>query len=243
MKVVRYNIGLILQQPLIYSRAGWMKTVLITGTNIGIGLQLTKSYVLNGYRVIATCRNISKELKSSGATIIDGIDLTQTSSAEKLQKNIGNTKIDILINNAGAWCNDSINQMNFEGMIRNFEINTIGTLRVVDALRSNLRNPSKIAIITSKMGSISDNSGGGRYGYRMSKAALNVAGKSLSIDLKPNNISVAMIHPGWVQTDMGGENALISANESVTGTMKVISKMDLTNTGEFHNYDGELISW
>ena len=128
-------------------------------------------------------------------------------------------------------------------MTENFMVNTIGTLKVINAVKARLNNLAKIVIITSKMGSISDNNSGGRYGYRMSKAALNAAAKSLAIDLKPQGISVSLIHPGWVKTDMGGPNALISTEESSSGIVSVIKKTNIKNSGLFYNFNGDIIDW
>lgn len=232
-----------------------MATVCISGANRGIGLALTELYLNKGYLVIALCRNKSSQLEklqNENLTIIDQIDITNSQSIDKLKGQLNHCSIDILINNAGKWCNDSLDHFDLEQMLDNFKINTLGTLQLTYALLPILFNnnhQSKIAVITSKMGSITDNTSGGRYGYRMSKAALNAAMKSLSIDLKElsqsknDAISVGLIHPGWVQTDMGGKNALITPKISAEGIYQVIENLNLDNSGEFFNYDGSLIPW
>lgn len=218
-------------------------TILITGANRGIGLALTKKYAAKNHNVIAICRTNSEELKNTNAKIITNIDITNIKSIQTLITMLKNINIDILINNAGQWCNDSIEDMNFDNIQANFLINAIGTLRIITSLKSNFTERSKIIIITSKMASITENISGGRYGYRMSKAALNAAGKSLSIDFKQDNIPVVMIHPGWVKTAMGGPNALISTEESAAHILKVIEKIKLSDSGNFYNYDGSSIKW
>ncbi|MCF6777101.1 SDR family oxidoreductase [Thiotrichales bacterium 19X7-9] len=225
------------------------KTVLITGTNRGVGLCMVKYYLDKGYHVIAVCRNISdslsqiKKTNTTSLQVVDGIDITDQNSINHLVNEIQPQKIDILINNAGQWCNDSLNDFNLEQMLNNMKVNAFGSLAVTYALLPLLSENSKIIMMTSKMGSISDNQSGGRYGYRMSKAALNAAAKSLSIDLKDQDISVAIIHPGWVQTDMGGPNALIDAKTSVTGIASIIEQLNTDNSGSFYNYDGQIINW
>ena len=220
-----------------------MSTVLITGANRGIGLALTKKYIAQNHTVIAVCRSEGNELKKTNAQIISNIDLKNSDSITTLSNTLIGTQIDILINNAGQWCNDSIDQMDFNNIEENFIVNAIGTLRIIISLKLNLVEKSKIIIITSKMASISDNTSGGRYGYRMSKAALNAAGKSLSVDLKKDNIPVIMVHPGWVKTDMGGNNALITAEYCANEIIHLIEKLDLNHSGKFYNYDGRLIEW
>ena len=217
-----------------------MKNIVITGANRGIGLALTHKYLDNGDNVFALCRKSSKELSSTNAIIIENIDIRSMESIETSLIYFDDIKIDILINNAGQWVNDN---KDYDKLIDNYNINSIGAMRVVDSLKNRLNFKSKIIFVTSKMGSIEDNSSGGRYGYRMSKAALNAYGKSLSQDLLPLGISVGLIHPGWVKTDMGGSNALISAELSASEIMLTIDKIDLTNTGSFFNYDGKKIPW
>ncbi|MCF6764481.1 SDR family oxidoreductase [Thiotrichales bacterium 19S3-7] len=223
------------------------KTVVITGANRGIGLAMLKYYLDQGHHVIATCRELSGELlkltKNSDLDVIDKVDITNQQSIDAMLNKIKPKTIDILINNAGQWCNDSLANFDLEQMMHNMKVNAFGSLAVTHALLPLVNDGAKIIMITSKMGSISDNQSGGRYGYRMSKAALNAAARSLSIDLKVEGISVAMIHPGWVKTDMGGESALIDAQSSVKGIAAVIDDLTLNNSGTFYNYDGQLIHW
>ncbi len=221
------------------------KTVLITGANRGVGLALAQVYSEKGYRVIASCRNISREMESLNAELIFDADVASDQKVKKLVAQLNGESIDVVINNAGVWGSESLSNMDFNKMLEDYNTNALGALRVVDALCTHglLSEAAKIALITSKMGSIEDNGSGGRYAYRMSKAALNAAGKSLAIDLKSEGKSVVLIHPGWVQTDMGGKNALISAQESAKGIYQVIDYLSIETTGSFVDYKGQVIPW
>lgn len=220
-----------------------MPTILITGTNRGIGLALVKMYITQKYDVIAVCRKSSDALNKTSAQVIEGIDITNLNSLAQLSSRLKGISIDILINNAGQWCNDSIDNLNFDSITDTYNTNTIGTLKTIYSLRNLFNSETKIAIISSKMGSIADNATGGRYGYRMSKAALNAAGKSLSIDFKKYGITVLLIHPGWVLTNMGGPNALITSEESSNGIMNVIHNATIKDSGLFYSFDGTVIDW
>ncbi|MBK2126118.1 SDR family oxidoreductase [Fangia hongkongensis] len=221
------------------------KTVLITGANRGVGLTLAQVYSEKGYRVIASCRNISREMESLNGELIFDADVASDQKVKKLVAQLNGESIDVVINNAGVWGSESLSNMDFNKMLEDYNTNALGALRVVDALYTHglLSEAAKVALITSKMGSIEDNGSGGRYAYRMSKAALNAAGKSLAIDLKSEGKAVVLIHPGWVQTDMGGKNALISAQESAKGIYKVIDHLSIETTGSFVDYKGQVIPW
>ncbi|NVK58077.1 MAG: SDR family oxidoreductase [Alteromonadaceae bacterium] len=220
-----------------------MSTILITGANRGIGLSLTQLYLARGDTVIGVCRSASDELNSSGAEVITGVDVSQDSGVEKLKTELSGRTIDVLINNAGILRKSSLDSLDIEQIREQFEVNAIGPLRVVAALRSNLSRGSKIGLITSRMGSIDDNDSGSSYGYRMSKSALNAAGKSLSVDLKNEGVAVALLHPGWVNTEMVNYNGLIEPEEAAAGLAARIDALNLENSGGFWHSNGDRLPW
>lgn len=220
-----------------------MATVLITGANRGIGLAFTQHYLAAGHHVIAVCRQPSEELLNSNASIIKGIDVSEASSMALLSEAIADQTIDILINNAGIFQNETVVDMNFEQIERQFHVNAVAPLRVVDALHDKMPAGSKIALITSRMGSIADNGSGAYYGYRMSKAALNAAGKSLAHDLKIRGISVAILHPGMVSTAMIGYAGDVTPEQAVKGLSARIEALNLANSGTFWHANGDTLPW
>ena len=221
-------------------------TALVTGSNRGIGLELCKQLKQNRFQVIATCRQRSSALDDLEVEIIENVDVSNLKSLFKLANTLSGRRIDWLINNAGIANSIAINNLTEETIsscIRMFEINSLGPLLTTQALTDNLGKGSKVGIITSRMGSITDNDSGGSYGYRMSKAAVNAAGKSLAIDLKPRGIAVAILHPGWVKTDMTGHGGLIDTTESVSGLIERMKELNLENTGGFWHTNGEQLPW
>lgn len=179
-----------------------MATYLVTGSNRGIGYEYCRQLQARGDRIIAVCRSASEELKQLGVRVEEGIDITSDASVTDLRDRLGDTAIDVLINNAGIIQRVTLEDLDFESIREQFEVNALGALRVTHGLLPLLQAGSKIALMTSRMGSIEDNTSGSSYGYRMSKVALSMAGKSLAIDLKPREIAVAILHPGLVQTRM-----------------------------------------
>jgi len=220
-----------------------MKTVLITGANRGIGFALTQEYLAQGWAVIAVCRAISDELNATKAKIITDIDVTNPADLLDLVKKIADTKLDLLINNAGILHRDDLGGIDYKNVTQQFLVNAQAPIQVTEALLNHLNGGAKIAFITSRMGSIEDNTSGAYYGYRMSKAALNAAAKSLSIDLKPRGIAVAILHPGYVQTAMVNFGGDISAAESAKRLSKRIAELNLQNTGGFWHSNGESLPW
>ncbi|MFQ3197906.1 MAG: NAD(P)-dependent dehydrogenase (short-subunit alcohol dehydrogenase family) [Paraglaciecola sp.] len=220
-----------------------MSTVVITGANRGIGLEFVKQYLAQGHDVYALCRNACDELHQSGAIVIDHVDVgnpeTLPASLAKLDK----LHIDILINNAGVLANESIDDYAPHTIEYQFRVNAMGPLLVTQILKPQLTKGSKVALITSRMGSMQDNTSGGYYGYRMSKAALNMAGVSLAHDLKDSGIAVALLHPGYVQTEMVKFAGDISAADAVTRLIACISRLTLANTGTFWHGNGEVLPW
>ncbi|QDD13085.1 SDR family oxidoreductase [Candidatus Methylopumilus rimovensis] len=225
-------------------------TVLITGTNRGLGLEFVKQFAIEGYQVIACTRKINKkdelhQLQKKFKTIsICKLDIANFSSIDQFAK-LFKKPIDILINNAGVYPDSSVDHVDYKSWLDAFKINTLAAFKMTKAFLPHLKKGQlkKIASLTSKMGSIDDNSGGGEYIYRSSKTALNMVMKSLSIDLKPYDLSVITLHPGWVRTDMGGPNGLIDVDESVAGMKRQIDKLTIRTSGQFIAYDGKKISW
>ena len=221
-----------------------MATYLVTGSNRGIGYEYCRQLQARGDRVIAVCRSASEELKQLGVRLEEGIDITSDDSVASLRDRLDDTPIDVLINNAGIIKRVTLKDLDFESIREQFEVNALGPLRVSHALLPLLGAGSKIVLMTSRMGSIADNTSGSSYGYRMSKVALSMAGKSLAHDLKPRGIAVAILHPGLVQTRMTNFTASgIMPEESVKGLLKRIDELTLENTGTFWHANGEVLPW
>ncbi|MBW4539453.1 MAG: SDR family oxidoreductase [Myxacorys chilensis ATA2-1-KO14] len=226
-----------------------MATYLITGANRGIGYEYCRQLQARNDIVIAVCRTASEELKQLGIQVEEGIDITSDASVADLQTRLGNRAIDALINNAGIVKRVTLENLDFDSIREQFEVNALGALRVTHALLPNLKAGSKkagskIVLMTSRMGSIADNTSGSSYGYRMSKVALSMAGKSLAHDLKPHGIAVAILHPGLVQTRMTNfTSGGITTEESVKGLLARIDELTLGNTGTFWHANGEVLPW
>ncbi|GLS26202.1 SDR family oxidoreductase [Marinibactrum halimedae] len=225
-----------------------MANIVVTGANRGIGLALVVAYRAKGHKVIGLCRESSEALESSGAKVISGIDVTRPETLTDLhdcvETIIGQGQgIDILINNAGLLCDESFGRLNYDTMVQQFEVNALGPLRITEALESTLANSAKVIFITSRMGSMADNGSGGRYGYRMSKAALNAAGVSLAQDFKERGFSVALLHPGYVQTDMVGGRGDIPPELAASRLMERIEQLTLDSSGSFWHSNGEMLPW
>ena len=219
-----------------------MSTLLVTGANRGIGLELCRQLKARGDTVLAACRTTSPELDALGVRVIAGIDVATDAGAKTLAQRLEGTKLDVLLNNAGVLEPDALGQLDMEKLRRQFEINSLGPLRVTQALLPHLHEGSKVVIVTSLMGSMTDNGSGGYYGYRMSKAAVNAAGVSLARDLAPKKIAVLLVHPGMVRTDMTGHNG-IEPSESVRGIVARIDELDMTQTGKFLHQQGRELPW
>ena len=220
-----------------------MATVVITGTNRGMGLEFVKQYIAKGDKVIALCRNTSDELSQTSAKVIDKVDVGSPECLEKVLPILSDLKIDLLINNAGVLANETLEHMSATTLEYQFRVNAIGPLMITQMLRKQLVKGAKVALITSRMGSVTDNTSGGRYGYRMSKAALNIAGVSLAHDLKDQEVAVALLHPGYVQTEMVNNGGDISAAVAVERLIRRIEELNLDNTGTFWHSNGEVLPW
>ena len=221
-----------------------MSTYLITGANRGIGLELVRQLKDRGENVIATCRSMSPELNALSVRVETDIDITSGDSVLQLKENLSETKVDVLIQNAGIAEFNSLSNLDPQSIVHQFEVNALSPLCFVQTMLTKLSRPAKIALISSRMGSIEDNSSGGSYGYRMSKVALCMAGKSLAVDLKPKGISVGILHPGLVSTRMTGFTSNgIQPKESVKGLIQRIDELTLENTGTFWHSNGEILPW
>ena len=227
-----------------------MQHILITGANRGIGLQLTKHYLQAGWQVIATYRNAHdndalQALECPQLAMLQ-VDVSSDKDLTNLANRLHGKGLDLVINNAGIYGprEQTLGTIDRHIWREVLEVNTISPLMLVQALVENLaQNKGTLTIISSKVGSIDDNSGGAGYMYRSSKTAVNQVTKSLSIDLAPRHIKVVVLHPGWVQTDMGGPNALITVAKSVAGLSSVIANLTTAQSGNFINYDGSTIAW
>lgn len=222
-------------------------TIAITGANRGIGLELARIFRARGDRVLALCRQSSPGLDELDADIISGVDVSDLESTHAAAKRIEAERIDVLINVAGILTSESFDELGEPeagARIRQqFEINAIGPLNVTRALAGYLGSGSKVVLITSRMGSIADNDSGGKYGYRMSKAALNAAGKSLSIDLSDRGIAVGILHPGFVRTDMTGHQGHVEPSEAAAMLVERIDELDSANSGRFLHANGDELPW
>jgi NAD(P)-dependent dehydrogenase (short-subunit alcohol dehydrogenase family) len=221
-----------------------MTFAIVTGANKGIGLALTQALRARGAEVLAACRSTSDALARTGAEVVTGVDVASDDGLTTLVRAVGSRTIDLYIHNAGilVW-GDALGALDVEGIRRQFEVNALGPLRLTDALRENLVAGSKLALITSRMGSIDDNGSGGRYGYRMSKAALNMAGKSLAMDLRGRGVAVALLHPGMVKTDMVGGGGQVEPEDAARGLLARIDELTLETTGGFWHANGERLPW
>lgn len=230
-----------------------MATILVTGANRGIGLEFTTQYLARGERVLAACRDIAAaqalaQLSSAHPNLVLlQLDAADEQSINAFPGKLQGEAIDIFINNAGVYGprDSGFGKVSGEDWMFVLQVNSVAPLLLTQALATNLRKgkQKKLVYLTSKMGSIADNGGGGHYIYRSSKTALNMVVKSLAIDLAGEGFIAAVLHPGWVQTDMGGPNALIDTRTSVTGMIKVIDGLAAKQSGGFFNYDGAVIPW
>jgi len=223
-----------------------MKTVLITGANRGIGLALAQRFAVRGDRVIAACRHTSPALQATGASVEAGVDVTDGPALAALAQRLAGTRIDLLVLNAGILSDEALGGIDEDGfarMRRQFEVNALGPLRVAQALLGRLDRGSRIAIVSSRMGSVGDNSSGGHYGYRASKAAANAIGKSLAVDLAPRGIGVFLLHPGFVSTDMVGGRGEVSPEQAAGQLVERLDQLTPTQTGTFWHANGSALPW
>ncbi len=219
-----------------------MSTALIIGANRGIGLEIARIYADRGARVIAACRTASPALKALGVDIEADVDVTDDDIGG-LPGRLGDTRLDVLVHNAGILRNETLGALDLDSIRRQLEVNALGPLKTVAALRGHLAPGARVGLVTSRMGSIEDNTSGGRYGYRMSKAALNMAGVSLARDLRPAGVAVALLHPGFVQTDMTGGAGDVGPAEAARGLVARIDALNLESSGGFWHAKGQRLPW
>lgn len=227
------------------------QTILITGANRGIGLEYVRQYAESGSQVYATVRDPAQatSLQQLAAeysnVVLLTLDVADITTIRDLAGQLSAITVDILISNAGTYPESRFGKTDPQAWLHAFQVNTLTTYYLAEAFLPQLRRASqaKLIAMTSKMGSIEDNSSGGEYIYRSSKTALNMVVKSLALDLKEFNIAVAALHPGWVRTDMGGPNGLIDTATSVRGLRQVIEQLTCEQSGQFIAYDSKLIPW
>jgi NAD(P)-dependent dehydrogenase (short-subunit alcohol dehydrogenase family) len=221
-----------------------LATYLITGANRGIGLEYCRQLQTRGESVLAVCRTPSQDLADLGVRIEAGVDITSESAIADLVGRLGDLAIDGLIHNAGILEATNLDHLDAASLRRQFEVNSIAPLMLTRALLPHLHPGAKVILMTSRMGSIDDNTSGGSYGYRMSKVALCMAGKSLAIDLRPRGIAVAILHPGLVSTRMTGfTDHGITPGQSVRGLLERIDALTLENSGTFWHANGQVLPW
>ena len=221
-----------------------MATVVITGANRGIGHELARQLAQRGDRVVASCRSADSAFDALDVEIhaeqrtANGIFFLAKSAY-----GFGDRRIDMLVNNAGVLSRESLDDLDFDRIRHQMEVNAYGPLRVTAGLRHLLDDGSKAVVITSRMGSIEDNTSGSRYGYRMSKAAVNMAFRSLAHDLRPAGVAVAILHPGFVRTDMTGHEGMVDPSESAANLIARIDELTLETSGTFWHANGEVLPW
>jgi len=220
-----------------------MGVAVVTGANRGIGLELARQLKDRGASVVAVCRKSSPELDALGVRVESGIDVTEPAARSKLAERLMHDDIDLLIQNAGVLLADSLEDVDVDKVRAQIELNAIAPVFLTRALAPRLQTGAKVALITSRMGSMGDNGSGRYYGYRMSKAALNAAGVCLAHDLKPRGVAVVILHPGAVRTEMTGGQGMIEAHESVSGLLQRIDELRLETTGRFLHQNGQVLPW
>ena len=219
-----------------------MATWVITGCNRGIGLEICRQLTHRGERVIGVCRQASGALVDLGVEVVESIDVASDDDMASLRSALSDTEIDVLVNNAGVLTRETLDDLDTDRMRREFEVNTLGPLRVTAALRDRVRDGGKVGIVSSRVGSIADNGSGGMYGYRISKAAVNMAGVNLAHDLRERRIGVFLLHPGLVATEMTGFQG-IQPSEAASGLIARLDELTLEETGTFWHANGERLPW
>ena len=227
-----------------------MAVVLITGANRGIGLEFVRQYAADGWKVVATCRRKKKasDLEQvNGDVTVHELDVTAPKSVTALVAAVDGAPVDVLINNAGVYLDrgDELGELEYDKFTQSFAVNAIAPVHLAEALlpRVAVSKRKLMVFLSTQMASMAENTGGRAYAYRASKAALNAAVKSMSIDLKPQGIACLLLHPGWVKTEMGGKNATLDVRDSVHGMRRVIEGFTLDRSGSFLRHNGEAIPW
>jgi NAD(P)-dependent dehydrogenase (short-subunit alcohol dehydrogenase family) len=219
-------------------------TWLVTGANRGIGLELCRQVHARGDSVIGACRASSLELDAIGCRVVEGIDVAQPGVGETLLEALGpDVTVDVLVNNAGILRYDTVDTLDLDAAREELDVNALGPLRVTAALLPRLVRGAKLAFVSSKAGSIGDRPSGGMYGYRMSKAALNMAAANLARELEARGIFVVVLHPGYVRTDMTGGSGNVHPAAAATGLIARIDEVDAARSGRFLHADGSEVPW
>jgi NAD(P)-dependent dehydrogenase (short-subunit alcohol dehydrogenase family) len=217
-------------------------TAVITGSNKGIGLALCHELKSRGHQVVATCRHASAELMQTGVEVVEGIDVTDSAATDRLRAHLGERPVDLLLNNAGITARESFDVLDVNMIREQFEVNSLGPIRVTKALIDNLRAGSKVVILGSRAGSLTAIESGGRYAYRMSKAAVNMASVILAHDLRPREIAVLLLYPGYVATEMMNFEG-IAPTTSAVQILDRIDALGMQQSGMFCHVNGERLSW
>ena len=220
-----------------------MGVAVVTGANRGIGLALVSLLRSRGAAVVAVCRQSSPALQAMGVWVASGIDVVDPQAGTDLAARLGRDDIDLLVHNAGIGLFGSLENTTREDVSSQFQVNAVAPLFLTRALLPRLRSGAKVALVSSRMGSMGDNGSGGYYGYRMSKAALNAAGVSLAHDLKPQGIAVVILHPGAVRTEMTGGQGVLDPHESAVGLLQRIDELKIETTGRFLHENGTALPW
>ncbi|WP_019677866.1 SDR family oxidoreductase [Arsukibacterium perlucidum] len=220
-----------------------MQHIVITGGNKGIGLALVKQYLAKGDKVSVICRQPSAELADLDVTLYSGVELSDPQKIREVAAKFAKNSLDVLINNAGIFCNETLDNFNEETILKQFQVNSVAPLLLSQQLLGAIKDGGKIAMITSRIGSIADNDSGNYYGYRMAKAALNAGSVSLANDLAPRKISVGIYHPGYVQTEMVGFGGDISPDEAARRLTGLITELSPANSGKFYHSNGSELPW
>ena len=221
-----------------------MATICITGPNRGIGLELARQYRNRGDDVLAVVRVPTPEISATGAEIFSGVDVSNDQSVARLARELAGRKIDVLINNAGIFRDrNTLADMDPDAVREEFEVNTMGPLLVGQALNPLIADGGKLAIVSSNLGSIENTARASGYGYNISKAGVNMVGKMLSLELAPRKISVILLHPGWVSTDMTGHEGPVSAPEAAAGLIREIDGLSMQTTASFRSWEGKDLPW
>jgi NAD(P)-dependent dehydrogenase (short-subunit alcohol dehydrogenase family) len=219
------------------------QTIVVVGASRGIGLSLCRQLAARGDRVIATARGAAPDLAALPVEVVDDVDITSAASVAGFSQRIGDRPIDVLVVVAGILQRVDLEKLDFDRIRQQFEVNAVGPLRVAAALRDRLHNGSKVLFLTSRMGSIDDNTSGGHYGYRMSKAALNMAARSLARDLDGRGVAVGLLHPGFVRTEMTGGRGDVTADTAASMLIERIDEFSMAKSGSFMHANGQPLPW
>lgn len=222
-----------------------MPTILITGASRGLGLEFARQYAAAGWRVLATLRDpLAGRAASEAGAEVYVADVADVASLHRLKASIKDVCLDVVLNNAGIYGqNQDFGAVDAEGFMRVMRTNALAPLQVAEIFADQVPAGGIIAAVSSKMGSMAENSSGGFYAYRASKAALNMVIKSLSLDLRDRSVAVVALSPGWVRTDMGGANAPLEPPQAVAGMRAVLDRVTLAESGKFIHYDGTEVAW